>query len=200
MTQDKPLANNNKTPAKRTGPKIPKKITETYLHNSGLYYLQRFAASSRHFREVMLRKVKKSCMHHKEQDYAACAAMVETLTARFVESGLINDELYARGVVTSLRRRGKSKKAIIAQMRVKGIEEPLGLDELRSLDEERHTTDAQAEFEAALAHARKKKLGPFRGPGEADMKIELARMARAGFDYDTSRRVLMIDGDEFEGQ
>lgn len=197
------MANNNKTPekqqAKRAGPKVPKKITETYLHNSGLYYLQRFAASSRHFHSVMSRKVKKSCMHHKEQDYAACIAMVDALTQRFIEAGLLNDELYARGVVTSLRRRGKSKKAILGQMRTKGIDEALGISELRTLDHERHTNDASAEFEAALAHARKKKLGPYRKTTEPDIKKELANMARAGFDYDTARRVLMIEAEDFEG-
>ena len=201
MRQDKPLANNDKARVKertkRAGPKIPKKITETYLHNSGLYYLQRFAASSRHFHEVMRRKVKKSCIHYKEQDYAACVAMVDALTQKFIAAGLLNDELYAKGFVTSLRRRGKSKKAILGQMRNKGIDEALGISELRTLDQENHTDDSKAEFQAAIAHARKKRLGPFRKSGEPDIKKELSSMARAGFDYDTARRVLMIETDDF---
>jgi regulatory protein len=193
MRQNKASATNSK----RDAPKAPKKISETYLHNSGLYYLQRFAASSKHFQSVMLRKVKKSCAFHADQDYAACAAMVEALTAKFVAAGLIDDEVYAKGVITSLRRRGKSKKAILVKMREKGIEEPLGLGELRALDEEQHTSEVQAEHRAALAHARKKRLGPFRTK-EADPKKELSSMARAGFSYDTARRVLMIDAEDIE--
>ncbi len=81
----KPKAGNKaNTPYKKREKPAPKKITESYLHNSGLYYLQRFSASSEHFRSVMMRKVKKSCMHHTDQDYDACAVMVDKL----VENGV----------------------------------------------------------------------------------------------------------------
>ena len=181
----KPKAESKK---KKREKRPPKKITETYLHNSGLYYLQRFAASSAQFRKVMMRKVYKSCRHHTDQDEEACAAMVDEVIGKFQQAGLLNDDLYARGSVFSLRRQGKSKRAITAKLSQKGVDEDLIEEKLHAHAQESHTEDA--EFEAALIHARKKKLGPYRRDEEYDAQKELASLARAGFSYDVARRVL----------
>ena len=99
--------------------KIPRKISETYLHNSGLYYLERFAASKKHFKFVMKNKVKRSCMHHTEQDFEQCAAWVDALADKFEKVGLIDDDAYTNGLVASLRRKGKSRSAIINKLNIK---------------------------------------------------------------------------------
>lgn len=197
MTNNKPSLPNNKPPAAQKQ-KTPRRITATYLHNAGLHYLGRFASSTKNFRNVMLRKVKKSCAHHTDQDYERCAALVGELITKFEGAGLLNDELYARGLVTSLRRSGKSQKMIMAKMTTKGIASAMTKEKLLERDEEAHNTSAAAETQAALAHARKKKLGPFRGEKSVDPKKELSAMARAGFNYETSRRVLMLDLDDIE--
>ncbi|MCD8497437.1 MAG: hypothetical protein LRZ85_04760 [Alphaproteobacteria bacterium] len=51
--------------------------------------MQRYAASSGHFRQVMLRKVKKSCHAHADQDYEACAVLVDALVDKFKASRLL---------------------------------------------------------------------------------------------------------------
>ncbi len=182
-----------KTQKKRQGPKKPKKITESYLHNSGLYYLERFASSSANFRAVMMRKVKRSCMTHTEQDYEQCAAMVDALVEKFINVGLLDDAIYTRSKINSLRRRGKSARAIQAYLRSKGLKADIIEQTLKEYDLNQHESPAEAELEAALTFARKKRLGPFRGEKEIDSQKELGRMARAGFSYDTSRRVLNND-------
>lgn len=93
-------------PFRKHQKKRPRKITETYLHNSGLFYLERFAASKAHFKVVMTRKVKRSCLYHVDQNYETCVEMVDALADRFEELGLINDAIYTRGCVESFRRRG----------------------------------------------------------------------------------------------
>lgn len=182
----------------RAAKKIPKKITETYLHNSGLYYLQRFSASTAHFKSVMMRKVKKSCMAHPDQDFEACRAMVDALATRFEGSGLLNDAVYARGVADSLRRRGRSRKAITAKMTERGLRKDQIETALESLRDESGVSDSEAELAAALKFARRKRIGPFRA-GEQDpalLRKDLAALARAGFSYDTARKALDYDGDE----
>src|SRR5687768_1034793 len=105
---------------KTRGKKPPKKITETYLHNAGLYYLQRFSASSESFRRVMMRKVERSCRAHPEQDRAECARMVDELVRKFLGAGLLNDGQYAEAMVSTLRRRGLSSRAIQARLAARG--------------------------------------------------------------------------------
>lgn len=168
----------------------PKKITETYLHNAGLYYLGRFAASRARFRIVMIRKVRKSCAFHTDQNPVACEAMVDALIRKFETAGLLGDELYTKGVVQSLRRRGKSKRHILESLKAKGIDPALARHELTRHDTDFGQDPAQAERQAALAYARKKKLGPFGKHNNQESKKDLSSMARAGFSYETARSVL----------
>lgn len=179
--------------------KLPKKITQQYLHNSGLYYLQRFAASSSHFRAVMLRKVKRSCHARPEQDFEACKAMVEELVQTFERAGLLNDDAYLKGMVQSLRRRGLSRQAILMRLKAKGFGTDTVDASLRDCDAEKTGSMHDAELIAALKHARKKRLGPYQGMKIKDDEKAMATFARQGFKYETARIVLKMnrhDADE----
>lgn len=188
-------ADKNKPRNQRQKPRTPRKITPTYLHNAGLYYLERFSASKNHFKSVMMRKVKRSCMHHTEQDYDECAKMVDEVADKFERLDLLNDEVYARAVVTSLRRRGLSRMMIINKMRMKGIDKERAQEELNKIDAE-GDEDQDPELQAALKLARKKKIGPYFIGEEEDTQKSLGKLARAGFSYDTARKVLEYEEDD----
>lgn len=192
---------------KKRKPRPPKKITESYLHNSGLYYLQRFASSSANFKAVMMRKVWKSCNHHKDQDKDECEAMVDKTVEKFQELQLLDDAAYTRGVVTSLRRRGLSKRAILTKLRTKGISNEDTLAALEKYERENLRNPDEAELIAALTLARKKRLGPFihqdriqNNSDEETQKKEtekaMAKLARGGFSYNIVRRVFGMNLDE----
>ena len=174
----------------------PRKITDTYLHNAGLYYLERFASSSANFKDVMLRKVKRSCMAHPDQNYETCRALVDDLVANFVRLGLLDDAAYTRSKIISLRRKGKSARAIQGYLKSKGIGNDLIKGILATFDAEHFESPQDAEFQTALKFARKKRIGPFKGAKESDIQKDLGRLARAGFSYDTARRVLDIEDSE----
>lgn len=186
----------------RKEPKPPKKITATYLHNSGLYYLERFAASSAHFKTVMMRKVRKSCMHHTEQSYEDCEILVDELVARFIKTELLNDDVYVSGNVKSMRRRGLSERKIIAKLQSKGVKAETTRDALAEFYERHNINPQHSEFMSALKYARKKRLGTFYDPAlKGDMTPELkdkhmARLARQGFAYDVCRKLFEIDQDD----
>lgn len=204
MSSEPVTSSKNKKPSSfRKEKRPPKKITESYLHNSGIYYLERFVASKAHFITVMKRKVKRSCLHHTDQDFDKCVEMVICLADKFEDMGLINDALYTNGMVNSLRRRGMSRNAIIQKMRIKGIEPSYTANALDALDTTQFETDKEAEIAAALRLARKKKMGPYQRPTDAadDMKHyqrNLARFARAGFSYDVSKRVMDMTEEDLE--
>ena len=176
--------------------KVPKKITESYLHNSGLAYLQRFPASTAHFRTVMKRKIDRSCRHHTEQSREDSTQMLESVIGKFQTLGLLNDEGYLRGMVTSLRRRGLSAAAILSKLSAKGlpandIRAALGTFDSESIDEQ------TGDIAAALRMARRKRLGSFRTPGKpATPEKDLATLARAGFSYDTAKKALSFSAED----
>ncbi len=169
----------------------PKKITKTYLHNSGLYYLERFAASKKHFIFVMSRKVMRSCAYHKDQDYNDCISMVHELADRFEKAELLNDKVFSENVINSLRKKGFSKNAILARMAKKGIARDLTLSSLNEVDTRfSDENPEEAEKEAALRFAKRKRIGPFSNGRPKDYKKSLGMMARAGFSYELSNQIL----------
>lgn len=183
---------------KRKKIKVPKKITESYLQNSGLYYLQRFASSVENFKTVMGRKIDNSCRYHKDQNRDECYKMLDALAVKFTELGLLDDNAYTRGMVTSLRRRGLSTRAIHAKLRAKGLNTELIKTTLHDYDSQYGEEDStRAELRAALTCARKKRLQPFYDT--KDVEKSLAALGRAGFSYDIAKKVIDMtpeDADE----
>lgn len=193
MEYDKAKTANRKTDKERK-PRIPRRISETYLHNAGLYYLERFSASSGQFRTVMRRKIIKSSLHHTDQNITDCHDMLEKTIVKFLKSGLLDDEVYARSVITTQRRRGLSARAIEARLRTKHVPSEL-------------ITKYMAEYEgddfiAALRQCRRKRMGAFCTKVTDDpqklFNKYLSRLARAGFSYSIAKSALEMDLDEAE--
>lgn len=205
MTQINLPAKNSKSATKNRPRKQAKRITADYLHNAGLYYLQRFAASSGHFQRVMMRKIDRSCAAHPDQSREDCIALLGDLIDRFQRAGLLNDEVYARGMITSLRNRGLSSRAIQAKMSARALPQPLISRALQNHMEEAGIEDAHAaDLNAAFRYARKRRIGPFASGAAIKDKEEqqkryeraMASLARAGFGYDIARTVLETPPDD----
>ena len=183
-TSDKPFK------TARKGPKIPKKITETYLSNSGKYYLERFAASTEQFRRVMTRKINKSCKAHTDQSADTCFAMLESVIAKFQDLGFLNDKGYAGGLINSLKNRGWPRNRIILRLKEKGISADL-IDELVA------DPSADENFRNALVWIRRRKLGAY-SIRQRGFEKDLAALARAGFDYESANRALSLNKEDIE--
>ena len=174
-------------------PREPRRISRQYLENAALYYLQRYATSAENLRRVLARKVKRSCAFHKlpEDEFHP---MIEDLIKRYLSSGLLNDNSFAEAKAATLRRQGKSRRAIEAKLQAKG----LGKKDIAAAMDKAGGGD-DAELEAARSLAKKKKLGrhrvkPLKDPKDA--RKEMAAMARAGFSFDVAKRALNYKGDE----
>lgn len=168
-----------------------KKITQSYLENSAAYYLQRFAASTSRFRLVMKRKIDLSCRDHPEQNKEQCYALLDQLVIKFQELGYLNDSSYSKGLYYSLSQRGYSRQKIQFHMMSKGLAEDM-------ITEVMGETDQKFEVTQALRYAKRKKIGPF-AIREQDTQKSLASLARSGFGYDVSTKILGMDHEEALG-
>jgi regulatory protein len=175
--------------------KQPRKISRQYLENAGLYYLQRYATSAENFRQVMTRKIKRSCAFHEvsPEDFYP---LLEDMITRYLAVGLLNDSSFAQAKTSTLRRQGRSKQSIFARLQAKGLSKTDIAAAIATADAEKGD---DAEFDAARTMARRKKLGPWRICPVTDIKDrqkEMATLARAGFSYDIARRVLESEDQE----
>lgn len=176
--------------------KAPRKISKRYLQNAALAYLSRFASSSENLRRIMMRRIQKSCAYHGE-DTEEYIPLLDEMISRYQESGLLNDAAYARGVAASQRRRGSSHRMITAKLKQKGLTDDqinMALEEANAeLCEEfgDNPHNLSAEMLAAMQFARRRRIGPYRREKRDDFyKKDLAALGRAGFSYETARRVI----------
>lgn len=173
--------------------KIPRKVSATSLENAALYYLQRFATSSENLRQVLSRRVQRAAKHH-DTDVEACAQWIDDLIGRYMECGLLNDAAYARAQAASLNRRGKSLRAIRVKLAQKAVPGDIIDDTLGALADELGEPD----LAAAIAYARKRRIGPYRlnvKPSDNRDK-ELAALARNGFSYSLARKIVEAEDSE----
>ncbi|MAF96612.1 MAG: regulator [Rhodospirillaceae bacterium] len=166
----------------------PRKATAKHLENAALYYLQRFATSAENLRRVLTRKVDRSAHFH-GTDPDEGRAQVEDTIRRFLRSGLLDDDAYARARVQSLHRRGNSARVIRGKLKQKGVDDDIIAAALDARGED-------PELTAAVTLAKRRRLGPFatRKPSDETREKHLAALARAGFSYAVARRV--VDGDD----
>jgi len=186
------------TPASptRTGTRArrgPKKATPAYLERAALYYLERYAAPAAHLRRLLMAKVARSARAH-GTDPEAGATAVEALVARLTQAGLLDDQAYALARARSLHRRGGSAYAIRGRLAAKGVDSALIDEALAALAEQA----AEPELAAALAFARRRRIGPFRHHSmrAAQRDKDLAALGRQGFSIHLARRV--IDAEDLE--
>ena len=196
----------------RAGPrkpfKPPRPVTQAWLQRAALYYLERYSASSAQLHRVLARKVEMRLRLRGEAGDAEIAGpareMVSGIVEQAVSGGYVDDAAYARARVASLRRRGGSRRAIMAKLREKGldpalIEKALAADvaeaqangEAPADDDDDADARAQREYEAASAYARRRRLGPHRTPPQPERRDrDIAAMARAGFALALAIRVI----------
>lgn len=170
-----------------------KRLTASSLDNAALFYLQRFASSAENLRRVLLRRVDKVARLAEEEEQADTirtqgAEWVEALIERYCRSGLLDDAVYAEARARSLHRRGAPLKVIARGLMMKGVDAETAEVTLERLRNEVPDTD----LAAALAFAKRRRLGPFR-PAELRAQYrdkDLATLGRAGFSYGLARSVV----------
>ena len=105
----------------RSPRKIPRKPNPASLERAALHYLERFASSAENLRRVLSRKVERAARHHEDIDREAAAGWIDDLIARYRQSGLLDDKVYAEARTTSLHRRGASARKIRLSLAQKGV-------------------------------------------------------------------------------
>ncbi|WP_185983646.1 regulatory protein RecX [Aureimonas mangrovi] len=163
-------------------------VTADYLFRAAVHYLERYASSSGNLRRVLERKAARRLREADDGDGEPpdVIALIDETLARLLELKLIDDAEFARARVASLRRRGASRRQTAAKLAEKGVE--------RETAEAAMAADETDEREAALAYARRRRLGPHRAREREERRDrDVAAMMRAGFSY--ADAAFAVDGD-----
>lgn len=165
-------------------------MSEAALADAAGRYLSRYASSSGNLRRLLVQKVRRSVAHYGD-DPEPLLACVETLVARYAAAGAIDDRQFSESQVRKLRRRGASARAILGRLEAKGVPRDV-VDETAKV-----LAAPEDDRAAAMAFARRRRLGPFRdGERAKHRQRDLAALGRAGFSYATA--VSIIDAEDWQ--
>jgi regulatory protein len=157
--------------------RTPKPLDSVRLGELALAYVARFSTSAAKLERYLRRKLRERGWEGEGEPH------VGALVERYVELGYIDDEAFARARSGSLLRRGYGQRRVRQALGEAGIAE-----ELR----ERVRPGEGEGRRAALALARRRRLGPF-GAGVLDKPLrekQIAAMLRAGHPLDNARQIV----------
>jgi regulatory protein len=171
-----------------------KPITAKYLQNAAAFYLERYPSTAEGLRRVLNRRVRKAEMTE-APIIENVKQTIDAIVAKFVAAGVIDDKAFAQTKARALHRRGTSGRLTRQRLKLAGVDEETLDQAMAGLDQELDTDPGQREWQAAVALARRRRLGPFRQKDRKEHRTrDLAALARAGFDSALARKV--IDAEE----
>lgn len=182
--EHRPLSPNRDGQKKR---RKPKPATAARLEKAALAHIDRYATSAANLRNVLMRRVERSVRLH-DTNRSEATEWVDAIIAKLLERRLLDDTAYAQARANSLHRSGASRRKIAGMLQQKGV----GRSEIASALAALEAEYANSELVAAYNYARRRRFGPYRLPAVRNERRErdLAALARAGFGYDTARRVV----------
>ncbi|MBC2777218.1 regulatory protein RecX [Parasphingopyxis marina] len=162
----------------RTRKKPRPPLDAASLEELALFYVGRYATTRAKLRSYLGRKIReRGWQGEREPEIGA-------LAEKCAELGYIDDAAFASARAVSLGRRGYGARRIDQALFAAGIDEADGA-EARALAEDNG-------WDAALAFARKRRIGPFAAePPDPDRKRKvMAAMLRAGHSYEIARKFI----------
>lgn len=173
--------------------------TRARLHDAALAHLARFATTEAGLIRVLDRRIDRwaraaGAEGASDPDAIAGAQQAGRQAARevaraLVQSGVVNDTAFAGARARSLTRAGRSRMAVSAHLAAKGVPQAVAQAAL---------PDPESELAAALAYARRRRLGPFRTSeaNEDTRRKEMGALARAGFPQPVAQQALRMAPDD----
>jgi regulatory protein len=170
---------------------LAKPVTAASLQNAAAFYLERYPTTAEGLRRVLNRRVAKA-RRLEAPVIDDVDRAIDAVVRKFVDAGVIDDKAFAQTKARSLHRRGTSNQLTRQRLRGAGVDAETVDTAMSALSEELHADPQQRERQAAIAHARRKRLGPFRAAKDrADKRQrDLAAMARGGFAYELAKKVI----------
>jgi regulatory protein len=165
-------------------------VDAALIESWALSYLEHYASSATNLRRVLMRRVRRRLGLADRDDIRAADALIEALVARYINAQMLDDAAYAAARARRDLTRGRSLAQIAAGLAAKGV----GADERNAAIAALSDSAIDPELAAAVAFARRRRLGPFRANPPVDRETEhqreLAAFARAGFSRQSAEAVL----------
>ncbi len=168
-------------------------VTVEEMRNFALAYIEKYAPSKQQLKTYLLKKyLKTSVPNVKKQDLNN---LIDIVLSDLEKSKFVNDKFYSESKAKSMIQRGSSINKIRNYLISKGINDEFIKDTVSQIQE----NNSDQDFFSAIKICKKKKIGPARTEDNRSLfyKKDISLLARNGFDFETSKKVMDIKKEDF---
>ncbi len=163
------------------------------MRNFAFAYIEKYAPSKQQLKTYLLKKYLKTKLPNVNK--SNISDLISVVLEDLEKTKFINDKFYSNSKAKSLIQRGSSINKIRNYLFSKGINEKYiknTLDEIKANNEDQ-------DFFSAIKLCKKKRIGPSRDENNRPLfyKKDVGILARSGFDFDTTKRVMDLKKSEY---
>ena len=164
------------------------------IRNFAYSYLERYNPSKQQLRTHLFKKLvkKKQRISSKKETFD----LIDSVISSLVKQNLISDKYYSDAKSKAFLRRGYSLNKIRYNLIKKGVDEKYIKASISKIKE----NEADPDFFSAIKICKKRRIGACREENNRSLfyKKDISILARSGFSYETSKKVLEIPREEFK--
>ena len=169
------------------------KVTVEEMRNFAFAYVEKYAPSKQQLKIYLLKKyLKISVPNVKKQDVNN---LIDIVLSDLEKNKFINDQFYSDSKAKSMIHRGNSINKIRNYLLGKGINNQYIKETIEKIQD----NNSDQDFYSAIKICKKKRIGPARIEDNRSLfyKKDISLLARNGFDFETSKKVMEIEKDDY---
>ena len=168
-------------------------VTVEEMRNFSFNYIDKYAPSKQQLKTYLLKKYLKAKITNINKKNII--DLIDVVLEDLENSKFINDKFYSKSKAKSLIKRGSSINKIRNYLIGKGINNEFIKDTVNKIQDENSDQD----FFSAIKICKKKRIGPARTEDNRPLfyKKDVSLLARNGFDFETSKKVMNISKDDY---
>ena len=165
----------------------------TSLKDLAYSYLEKYSPSKQQLKVYLLKKYLTKIKGTKSKKEVS--SIIDEIIKNLEKNRIVNDELYSDSKARMFLKRGYSLNKINQSLRQKGIDNKYIKQSIDKIREDQIEPD----FVSALKLCKRRRIGPLRPQANRELfyKKDMGILARGGFSFDLSKRILNLDVYEF---
>ena len=173
-----------------------KKDLETTINeirNFAHAYLEKYSPSKQQLRTYLFKKFLKT--NQKLFSKKELFNLIDVVISSLIDQKFLSDRYYSDAKAKVFLRRGYSLNKIRYSLIKKGIDEKYIKASISKIKE----NESDPDFFSAIKICKRKRIGPSREEGNRSLfyKKDISILARSGFSYEISKKILEISKEEF---
>jgi regulatory protein len=165
----------------------------TNLRDLAYSYLEKYNPSKQQLKIYLLKKYLTKIKGTKSKKEVT--AIIDEIIQNLEKNKILNDEMYSDSKARMYLRKGYSLNKINQSLRSKGIDNKFIKQSLDKIKED----EIDPDFVSALKLCKRRRIGPLRPDENRELfyKKDMGILARGGFSFELSKRILDLEKNEF---